>query len=61
MDDLVGEYICEDNENKIRVYSVDGKMDELHFGDEIGEDWLVIGYRDLVGIIDRARRTMKVG
>jgi hypothetical protein len=53
MDDLITEYNCQDNDNQIRVYALDGKIDEVHFSSFPGE-WLVIGYEDLMRAIEQA-------
>jgi len=59
MDDFVMEHICKDNDNRIVFYGVDGKLDELHIADELGEDWTVIGYKDLMLALERARNKIR--
>ena len=50
---------CKQNDNTIRVFTEDGKVDEVWFADPIGTGWLVIGYEDLQEAIDKAESKMQ--
>ena len=47
-------YKCKENDALIRVYTVDNKIDELHFKTEGDKGWVVIGYKDLQAAINKA-------
>lgn len=46
---------CVDNDNSIRVCSLDGKIDEIHISDSRGKEWIVVGYEDLKNAIKKAK------
>lgn len=45
------DYNCKDNDNKIRVYKVDNKVDEVHIQAEGETSWTVIGANDLTNAL----------
>lgn len=49
------QYECKENDNKIKVFfKDDGRIDELHFTDELKDVWFVFGYNDVASCFDRA-------
>ena len=47
-------YDCRENENHFYMNFVDGKLDELLFGNELEREWVVIGFSDLVNGLEKA-------
>lgn len=53
-------YACKENDAIIKIFTLDGKIDELHFKIDGEKAWTVVGYKDLQTAIEKALTNYKV-
>jgi len=42
------EILCRENDNWLRLYYVDGRLDEMHISDALKKAWIVVGEKDII-------------
>jgi len=53
-------YACKENDAIIKIFTLDDKIDELHFKIDGDKVWTVVGYKDLQTAIEKALTNFKV-
>jgi len=53
-------YACKENDAIIKIFTLDDKIDELHFKIDGEKGWTVVGYKDLQNAIEKAQTNTKV-
>ena len=53
-------YACRENDAIIKIFTLDDKIDELHFKIDGEKGWTVVGYKDLQTAIEKALTNFKV-
>jgi hypothetical protein len=53
-------YNCKDNDVKLRFYCEDGEIDEVWVQVDGEKSWTVVGFKDLINGIEKAKKKSKL-